>query len=143
MTQASSAQALLERFHHAMNAHDIDLFASCFALDYRTTQPAHPNRAFVGGDKVRANWVKMFRDIPDFEADLLRSVITGDTIWCEFDWHGTRSDGTPYHAVAMSVFGVRGEQFAWGRVYMEPVEAPGDTDAKVSWTGEIEDGEDE
>lgn len=123
-----------------MNDHDIEAFAACFAADYSTTQPAHPNRAFVGGDKVRTNWIKMFADIPDFGADLLRSVITGDTIWCEFDWHGTRADGTPYHVAAMSVFGVRGDQFVWGRVFAEPVEsAPLEPGVKVSWTGEIED----
>ncbi len=134
-----NAQALLERFHNAMNEHDIEKFAGCFAPDYSTTQPTHPNRAFVGGEIVRKNWERMFSDIPDFGADLLRSVVMNDTIWCEFDWHGTRTDGTPYHAMAMSVFGVRGDQFAWGRVYMEPVEVASlALNVKVRWTGEIE-----
>jgi len=64
-TPEGVAAALVE----AMNAHDIDAFVSLFAPDYDSRQPAHPDRAFVGRDQVRANWSAMFAGIPDFRAE--------------------------------------------------------------------------
>jgi hypothetical protein len=66
----------------------------------------------------------MFEIIPDFEGDLLRSAVSGDTVWTEWDWHGTRSDGSDFHVVVLMIFGVCAHQFAWGRVYMEPLFVP-------------------
>ena len=39
---------MMDRVLAAMNAHDIDAFVACFATDYRSEQPAHPDRAFSG-----------------------------------------------------------------------------------------------
>ena len=47
---------VMNRLLAAMNAHDLDAFVACFALDYRSEQPVHPSRAFEGSDKVRENW---------------------------------------------------------------------------------------
>lgn len=120
--QQSSAMSILERFHRAMNRHDLEAFVACFRGDYDSKQPVHPDRAFVGNDQVRKNWTSMFESIPDFQGDLLRSTIKGDTIWTEWDWHGTQRDGTPFHVAAAIIFGVHEDRFAWGRLYMEPVE---------------------
>lgn len=118
-------QSLLERFHSAMNRHNLDAFLACFASDYNSNQPIHPDRAFEGIDQVRNNWTSIFEDMPDFQGDLLRTADNGDTIWTEWDWHGTWRDGTPFHVVAAIIFGVYGDRFAWGRLYMDPVETSG------------------
>jgi hypothetical protein len=39
---------VIARLVVAMNAHDLDAAAGFFREDYRSEQPAHPDRAFVG-----------------------------------------------------------------------------------------------
>ena len=51
---------VMDRLLVAMNADDLDAFVACFAPDYRSEQPAHPNRAFEGSAQVRENWASVF-----------------------------------------------------------------------------------
>jgi len=67
----------------AMNEHDLEGAASLMHRDYRSEQPAHPSLAFIGRAHMRANWEAMFAGIPDFQAELCRSVNDGDTTWSE------------------------------------------------------------
>lgn len=120
-TDSLMSMSLLEQFHQAMNQHDVDAFVACFAPDYDSKQPVYPDRAFRGNDQVRRNWTSMFENVPNFQGEILHSVVDGDTIWTEWDWHGNQIDGSPFHVVAAIIFGVRNHQFAWGRLYMEPV----------------------
>lgn len=90
--------------------------------DYRSEQPAHPNRAFVGRSQMRANWEAMFAGIPDFHAELCRSVRDGATIWTEWHWSGTRSDGQPFEVRGVTLFETAGDEIMAGRLYMEDVE---------------------
>jgi hypothetical protein len=53
-----------------MNEHDLEAFVAAFHDDYRSEQPAHPDRAFGGREQVRENWTTMFAEIPDFTAAL-------------------------------------------------------------------------
>ena len=48
--------SVLEHMHRALNAHDIDAFVELFSPDYRSEQPAHPDREFGGREQVRENW---------------------------------------------------------------------------------------
>ena len=65
---------VINRLVVAMNAHDLDAAAGFFHEDYRSEQPAHPGRAFVGRAQMRANWEAMFAGVPDFHAEICRSV---------------------------------------------------------------------
>jgi hypothetical protein len=114
-----------ERLAAAQNAHDIDAFVSCFATDYSSEQPAHPDRAFVGSDQVRRNWTAMFAGVPDFRAELLDSATQGSTAWGEFAWHGTKTDGSRLHARGVIIGTVRDGRLAAARLYMEDVEGAG------------------
>jgi hypothetical protein len=76
------------RLHAAMNAREIDGFVACFADDYDSLQPAHPDRAFRGREQVRANWSAVFTGVPDFRADLIRIDAVGETVWSEWRWGG-------------------------------------------------------
>jgi ketosteroid isomerase-like protein len=116
---------VVHRLHAAANAHDIDAFVECMAEDYESEQPAHPDRAFRGREQVRANWTEVFAGVPDFRADLVRTAADGDTVWTEWRWNGTHSDGTALDMAGVIVFGVRDERFAWARLYVEPVEQAG------------------
>ena len=117
---------VMHRLLTAMNAHDLDQFVACFAPDYRSEQPAHPSRAFVGSDQVRQNWASVFAGVPDFKAELLLSTITSEGVEIgEWRWSGNHTDGTPFAMRGVIVLGVEDEQIAWGRLYMDAVEADG------------------
>jgi hypothetical protein len=124
---------LMNRMLAAMNAHDVDAFVECFAADYRSEQPAHPGRAFEGREKVRDNWTSVFAGVPDFQAELLTSVTTEDTVEIgEWRWWGTYTDGTPFAMQGVTVVGIEGGLIAWGRLYMEGIDQDGgDIDAMV------------
>ena len=124
-TSPSDPMAVVRRLHQAINAHDLDAFVACFAPDYESTFPAHPDRAFSGYDQVRANWSQMFSAVPDLKAELTGVAVAGETVWGEWDWSGTLPEGAPYHMRGVTIQGVHGGHIAWARLYMEPVEEGG------------------
>ena len=129
--QANPKKAI-ERLHHAMNQHDLEAFLACFGPDYRSEQPAHPNRGFGGREQVKKNWAALFGGVPDFRAELLATAVEGETAWTEWRWTGTRSDGTGLDVRGVTVFGIENGRIVSGRLYMEEVEEAGeDIDATV------------
>ncbi len=115
--------AVAIRLRDAMNAHDLEAFLACFHEDYRSEQPVHPGRGFGGREQVRTNWSTIFRGVPDFEAELLRHCRDAGEEWSEWRWTGTRPDGSVLDMAGVMVLGVRDGRIAWGRLYIEPVEA--------------------
>ena len=120
-----SGEQLVARVHAAMNAHDVEAFVACFAEDYDSAQPAHPDRAFRGREQVRANWSAIFTGVPDFRAELVRVDAVGGTTWSEWHWEGTQADGERLDMAGVIIFGVRDERVAWARLYIEPIEQAG------------------
>jgi ketosteroid isomerase-like protein len=116
---------VVESLLAAMNARDIDAFVGCFAEDYDSKQPAHPDRAFVGRDQVRANWSAIFEGVPDFSAELVSAASDGDTEWSEWRWRGTHADGSKLDTAGVIVAGVSEGRLRWARLYVEPVEQGG------------------
>jgi ketosteroid isomerase-like protein len=114
-----------ERLREAMNARDIESFVACFADDYDSEQPAHPDRAFRGRAQVRANWSQVFEGVPDFHAELRATAAAGDTEWSEWRWQGTQTDGSPLDMAGVIVAGVHEGALVWARLYVEPVEEGG------------------
>ncbi len=81
---------------------------------------------------MRANWFALLEGIPDFEAEIGRSAVDGDTVFVEIHWTGTKADGTPLDERGVIVMGVRDDRIAWGRLYVDEVEREGaDIDAVV------------
>jgi limonene-1,2-epoxide hydrolase len=117
--------AVIHRLHTAMNEHDLDAFVGCFAPDYASEQPVHPDRTFQGNDQVRRNWAKVFASIPDFHADLLRWAADGEMIWSEWHWYSQPPDQTPFAMRGVILFGVQNDHITWSRLYMESVQATG------------------
>jgi ketosteroid isomerase-like protein len=110
---------VIDRLAAAVNAHDLDAVAGLIHEDYRSEQPAHPGRAFTGRAQMLANWEAMLAGIPDFRAEICRSVQDGDTTWTEWRWSGTRSDGQAFEMRGVTLFEITGDQIAAGRLYME------------------------
>ena len=121
----AATKAVAVALAEAMNAHDIDAFVSLFAADYDSRQPAHPDRAFVGRDQVRANWSAVFTGVPDFRAELVATAVEADTLWSEWRWRGTHEDGSALDMAGVIVCGVEDGRMAWARLYVEPVESGG------------------
>jgi limonene-1,2-epoxide hydrolase len=113
---------VIDRLTVAMNAHDLDAVAGLIHEDYRSEQPAHPGRAFTGRAQMLANWEAMLAGIPDFHAEICRSVRDGDTTWTEWRWSGARSDGQAFEMRGVTLFEVADDQIVAGRLYMEDVE---------------------
>ncbi len=131
----TSPLSVIERLRDATNRHDLDALAACFASDYRSEFPAHPDRAFSGHEQMRKNWTQIFGALPDIESVLLGCVAQGDTVWAEWEWWGTRPDGVRQMMRGVTVQGVRDDRIAWVRMYMEPVQEGGaGSDAAVRQT---------
>ena len=112
----------IDQLVEAMNARDLDAVVQLFHSDYHSEQPAHPTREFGTSAQVRANWDAMFRGIPDFRAELVRSADDGPTCWTEWHWWGNRTDGQPFNMRGVALFELQDGLIVGGRLYMEPVE---------------------
>jgi ketosteroid isomerase-like protein len=116
---------VVERLAVAVNAHDLDAMADCFAPDFVNETPLHPARNFKGREQVRKNWAAIFVGVPDFRAEVLRSVADGDTAWVEWEMSGTRAGGGAHLMRGVTVLGGAGDEIRWIRFYLEPVEQGG------------------
>ena len=100
--------------------------AELFAPDYRSEQPAHPDRGFGGSEQVAANWREMFRGVPDMTGELLDEATAGGTTWSEWAWHGHHTDGSPFEMRGVSIMELADDgRITRARLYMEPVEREG------------------
>ncbi len=116
---------VIDRLVAALNRHDLAGAVGLIDEDYRSEQPAHPGRAFRGRDQMRANWEAMFAGVPDFRAELRRSVRDGNSIWSEWRWSGIRTDGQIFQMCGVTIFEVAADQIVAGRLYLEDVERDG------------------
>jgi limonene-1,2-epoxide hydrolase len=121
-TSGHSMRDVIEQLVRAMNAHDLDALTALLHANYRSVQPVHPGRAFVGREKMRANWEAMFAGIPDFHATVTRSAQDGNTVWSEWHWSGTRRDDQPFEVRGVTLFEIIEGRIAAGRLYLEDVE---------------------
>jgi len=117
---------VVKRLAAFMSKQDLDGATALVHPDYRSEQPAHPGRSFVGQAQMVANWKAMYDGIPDFHAEIVRSVEDGETVWTEWHWTGSRVDGEPFDVRGVTLFDVRHDQIVAGRLYLEEVD-PGDS----------------
>ncbi len=108
-----------------MNDHDLDAIEACFEPDYQSDQPSHPARSFRGTEQLRKNWSQILGGIPDLTAELKGWAANGEAVWTEWEWRGTRRDGSPSVMRGVTIQGLRGDVVAWVHFYMEPVEESG------------------
>jgi ketosteroid isomerase-like protein len=135
MQTLSAPLAVIGRMRDAINAHDLDSLAACFAPDYASAFPAHPDRAFRGTEAMRRNWTQIFAGAPDIAATLLRCTADGETVWAEWEWRGTRSDGAPFAMAGVTIQGIHDDRIVWARLYMEPVQEGGTGNAAAIRAG--------
>jgi ketosteroid isomerase-like protein len=112
----------IERLRDAMNRHDAEGMAALMAPDYRSDQPAHPNRHFVGNQQVAANWTRMFRGVPDLAVEVVAEATEGTTSFSEWSWNGHHPDGSDFASRGVIVAGIEDGVIRWMRLYVESVE---------------------
>ena len=120
--------AVVRHFSDMTNAHDLDGIVACFAPDYRSEIPLHPERSFTGSEQVRRNWTRILAGVPDVQTTVLATAVDGDTVWSDWEHTGTRTDGSPHLIRGVMIFTVTGDQITAARVYLEPVVAPAPPD---------------
>ena len=118
-------ESLLLKLRDVFNSHDINSLIECFDRNYYSEQPVHPDRTFRGQEQVNKNWSSIFDEMPDFSAQLLRHVISNNTIWAEWEWQGTRQDKSRLFMRGVTIMGIEDGKIKWGRLYVEPVEESG------------------
>lgn len=123
--EAANGLAVVSRIRDAINEHDLEALVDVFDPDVVSETPAHPQRTFRGADQVRRNWEQIFAGVPDLHADLLDAVERGDTVWSEWDWRGTRRDGSLHRMRGVTILRVEALRAVSVHFYMEPVDADG------------------
>jgi ketosteroid isomerase-like protein len=113
--------AWLNRLLVATNAHDLDDLVDCFAVDYVNEAPAHPARGFTGQAQVRSNWQQIFASVPDLTATLLRSAVSDNSVWSEWEMTGTRRDGADHAMAGVIIFDIADGRASWARFYLDVV----------------------
>lgn len=123
---------MLQALEQATNAHDLGALVDCFAPDYRNETPVHPARGFRGREQVRTNWRQIFAGVPDLRARVLRSAVTGATVWSEWEMSGTRRDGAEHLMRGVVIFEVADGRATAASFYLEQVDrSSGDVNAAV------------
>ena len=122
----------MRRVQQATNAHDLETLTDCFEPDYASEFPAHPDRAFTGRSQMGKNWSQIFNAVPDIQATLIHWTVDGDTVWSEWEWKGTRLDGSAFLQRGVTVQGVPQGRVQWARLYIELVETGSGSDAAIS-----------
>jgi ketosteroid isomerase-like protein len=118
------ARAVFEQVILATNRHDLEALVACFASDYRSEQPFHPELNFTGPAGVRRNWSYFFTTMPDIRVEILNAAEEGDVLFLELDYHGTQANGNEYTMRGVMVCGTAGEQIGWARLYINPQKVP-------------------
>jgi len=122
---ATSGLDVLTRLAERTNAHDLDGMAALFHPDYRSEQPFHPARNFVGQAQMRANWGALLAAVRDMRADLVRVTEQNETVWSEWHWSGTLENGDPFDLRGVALFDVHEGLIVRGRLFTELVEHDG------------------
>jgi ketosteroid isomerase-like protein len=117
--------ATIGRLRDAINAHDPSAMTAVIAPEYRSEQPAHPNRGFSGRDQVDKNWSLLFTGVPDLRAEVLTAVDDGTTSFSEWEFLGHYGDGAVFHERGIMLLRLRDDLIASARMYFEEVEEDG------------------
>jgi hypothetical protein len=123
VARQSATMTVLERFVTALNQQDLELLLSCFHPDYKSDQPAHPERSFYGRDRVAENWSWVFDQFDEFNAEILNLISGNDEVWTEWRWVGIDAEDNVIEVRGVMIFEIDDDLFRYGRLYMEPVDA--------------------
>jgi ketosteroid isomerase-like protein len=116
---SNDRQTPVDRFFHALNAHDVDELRGCLHSDFEMVVPQRPARGFAGRDQELANMRLLFETYPDFAVTVVRSARDGAEVWTETVATAT---GLEMAAVVIWTPDAAGAVLVRGRYYSEPVQ---------------------
>ncbi len=114
---------VVERLQTAFNDRNVDAVVECFDPFYLGEEPAHPDRAFRGREKIRMWWSAIFSRVPNFHGEIVRCAIEDDAVWTEWYWRGRTADKKNLEMRGITILGVKEDRITWSRIYMEPVQS--------------------
>lgn len=117
----SPAKSVFERMIQTINRHDLEAMVENYAPEFRSEQPFHPERNFVGPVGVRNNWGFFFKRTPDIQVEILNEAVEGDTVWAELLFHGNNTDGTKHLVRGVTISGIQNDQISWSKLYIEEI----------------------
>ena len=117
--------AVAGQIRDAIERHDLDALVDVFDPDVLSETPAHLQRTFRGAEQVRRNWEQIFAAVPDLQADLLDVVARGETVWSEWDWRGTRRDGSSHRMRGVTIIRIDKARAISVHFYVQPVDEAG------------------
>jgi len=129
MSQATQGTPppVVQRLLDAVNQRDLASLVACFAEDYTNETPAHPRRGFRGREQVRRNWTRIFAEVPDVRARVVRSATDGRTVWTEWRMSGTRrSDEGAFEMTGPVIYEVVDGLIQSASLFLEPIERDSD-----------------
>ncbi|WP_228003242.1 nuclear transport factor 2 family protein [Nocardia australiensis] len=118
----TASTGVLRRMEKAMNDHDLDALADCFAEDFRSDVPVHPARSFTGRDRMRSNWAGIFANVPDLTVTVLASAVDDDHVWSEWEMRGTTVTAEQYLTRGVAILHVRDDRITSVRFYLDQVD---------------------
>jgi len=114
MAETRTADAVLQGFLDAFNAHDVDAIMAFFADDCVMDLPRGPapnGRRLVGREQVREGIQSRFDGIPDVHYGDDRHFVCGDRGVSEWTLRGTQRTGEPIEVRGCDLF-----EFEDGRI---------------------------
>jgi ketosteroid isomerase-like protein len=115
--------SVIDRLADAINTHDLEALAACFAPSFANDWPAHPARSFTGADQVRRNWGAIFHAHPTVRAHILRRVHSDDETWAEWEFTSEIRGGVQFWQRGVIVVKADEGRIVKATFYMEPVES--------------------
>ncbi|EGG48193.1 nuclear transport factor 2 family protein [Streptomyces griseoaurantiacus] len=122
MNEKTTTPDILRRMENAMNAHDLDAFADCFAGNLRSRRPLHPQSGITDHAKMRENWAGLFAHVPDLVAAVQRSAEDGDQVWAEWEIGGTTVESARYLSRGVTILTLENDRIASVRFYLDNVD---------------------
>ena len=121
------ADSVIDRLAGAINGHDIEALAACFAPSFANDWPAHPARSFTGADQVRRNWEAIFETHPTVRAKIIKRVHRDDETWAEWEFKSEIRNGAQFWQRGVIVAETSGDRLVKASFYMEPMERAQET----------------
>jgi hypothetical protein len=111
----------IDRLRAAIDSHDPERVAACFAPNYVSELPHQPDLGFIGSGRVADNWTMIFTRFPDIRASVLRRAQQDAEWWSEWEFRATHDGAERVVLAGPVVMTTHDGLIAWSRFYISAV----------------------
>lgn len=111
----------IDRLCEAIDSHDSERVAACFAPDYVSELPHQPGLGFTGSRRVADNWTMIFARYPDIRASVVRRAQAAAEWWSEWEFRATQDGAESVVLAGPVIMTMREGLIAWSRFYIGAV----------------------